>query len=174
MPPEIRSGATPDARADLYACGVVLYEMLTGEKPAGTELPSDLNKAVPKFLDEAFRRSYARLEKRFASADDFAKALHSGPVIPPIPHGIPSHAQPTALPPLKQMSPGHRPMGQGRRQCPQCRQAVDPLDQFCMLCGLQLVENVRRCPQCGAYPDSNDQYCMFCGQGLAVAPTPVG
>ena len=34
-------------------------------------MPSDLNKNVPKHVDEAFRRSYARLEKRFESADDF-------------------------------------------------------------------------------------------------------
>ncbi len=75
MAPEQRSGANVDARADLYACGVVLYELLTGEKPAGTELPSDLNPSVPKQLDEVFRRSYARLEKRFTSAQEFARAL---------------------------------------------------------------------------------------------------
>jgi serine/threonine protein kinase len=173
MPPEIRSGAQADARADLYACGVVLYEMLTGEKPAGTELPSDLNKAVPKVLDEAFRRSYSRLEKRFTSADEFTNALRSGPAIPPIPHGIPTHAHPSPLPPLKNISPGHRPSGLGRHQCPQCRQGVDPTDQFCMNCGLQLVENIRRCPQCGGYPDAADQYCMFCGQGLSVASSTV-
>jgi len=51
---------------------------------------------------------------------------------------------------------------------PQCRQAVDSGDQFCMHCGVQLVENVRRCPQCGAYPDGSDQYCIFCGQTLTT------
>src|SRR5690606_30869281 len=55
MPPEQRSGEVVDARADLYACGVVLYEMLTGERPAGTDCPSDLNAAVPRHLDEVFR-----------------------------------------------------------------------------------------------------------------------
>ncbi len=65
----------------------------------------------------------------------------------------------------------HRPVGSGRRQCPQCRGQVDPTDQFCMHCGIQLVENVRRCPQCGAYPDAADQYCIFCGQSLTLHPT---
>ena len=57
--------------------------------------------------------------------------------------------------------------------CPQCRQPVDAADQFCMHCGVQLVENVRRCPQCGAYPDATDQYCIFCGQTLTSHLTSV-
>jgi len=55
----------------------------------------------------------------------------------------------------------------GTRQCPQCRQSIENSDQFCMHCGVQLVEHVRRCPQCGAYPDATDQYCIFCGQTLS-------
>jgi serine/threonine protein kinase len=155
MAPEQRGGSDAiDARADLYACGVVLYEMLTGEKPAGTDVPSDLNRAVPRRLDEAFRRSYARLDKRFASADEFAAAL----------------VVPTIAPP-RQAVAGSIGLG-GKRACPHCRQSVEAGDQFCMHCGVQLVENVRRCPQCGAYPDLTDHYCIFCGQTLTrvVAP----
>ena len=158
MAPEQRSGADVTPRVDLYACGVVLYEMLTGERPAGTDLPSDLNKSVPKLLDEAFRRSYARLDKRYASAEEFSSALRPAPMVPPLPPGTPVYPHPAMAP--------HRPIGAGRRQCPQCRQQVDPTDQFCMYCGIQLIENVRRCPQCGAYPDAGDQYCIFCGQSL--------
>jgi len=170
MAPEQRSGASTDPRSDLYSCGVMLYEMLTGEKPAGTDLPSALNPSVPRGLDEAFRRSYSRLEKRFATAEEFAKALTPQPP-PPMPDRpqvttryvpIPPHPTVKSPPPIPAV--GHGP---GRKACPQCHQAVDPSDQFCMHCGVQMVENVRRCPQCGAYPDATDQYCIFCGQVLA-------
>ena len=164
MAPEARSGtAQVDARTDIYACGVVLYELMTGERPAGTDLPSDLNKDVPKYLDDAFRKSYARLDNRFTSAKQFADALRAGPLIPPLPQGRVGAMPPPVAP--------QRSAGAARRQCPQCRQQIDPNDQFCMHCGVQLVENVRRCPQCGAYPDAADQYCIFCGQSLTLHPT---
>ncbi|MCW2957037.1 MAG: Serine/threonine protein kinase, partial [Thermoleophilia bacterium] len=75
MPPEQRAGGEIDGRADLYACGVVLFEMLTGERPVGGEVPSGLNPKVPTWLDDVFRRAYARREARFASAEAFAAAL---------------------------------------------------------------------------------------------------
>jgi len=168
MAPEQRQGGQVDGRADVYACGVVLYEMLTGEKPAGTDVPSDLNPKSPKYLDEAFRRSYARLDKRFASADDFARALTQGP--PPIVGGNRGLSVPPIVPPPLNVPPRMIPpaVGANLHHCPQCRGAVEPSDQFCMQCGTQLVENVRRCPQCGAFPDPTDTYCIFCGQVLSM------
>jgi serine/threonine protein kinase len=173
MAPEQRSGATIDQRADLYACGVVLYEMLTGEKPAGTEVPSDLNSTSPKMLDDVFRHSYARLEKRFASADEFAKAL--APAAPP-PLPQPVFAQPAlvrpAVAPLPQ-APQVKPVvnRSAGAACPQCHKPVDAADQFCMHCGIQLVSVIRRCQRCGAYPDRADRFCIFCGEGLAATAT---
>ncbi len=72
MAPEQRAGQPADGRADLYACGVMLYEMLVGERPAGTDVPSDVRPDVPEHVDEAFRRSYARLDRRFARRRDLS------------------------------------------------------------------------------------------------------
>ncbi|MGD0461450.1 MAG: serine/threonine-protein kinase [Tepidisphaeraceae bacterium] len=144
MAPEQRSGQA-EARSDLYACGVLLYEMLTGERPAGTDVPSDLNRAVPKYLDDVFRRSYARLDKRFASAEEFLAALPSAPK--------------TAVPPPL-------PRAAVIANCPKCQRRVDAGDQFCMHCGVQLVAEVLRCAKCGAFPDAGDRYCIFCGETL--------
>ncbi len=168
MAPETRSGgADADKRADLYACGVVLYELLTGERPAGTDLPSEINRAVPKSLDEAFRRSYARLDKRFTSAEEFLAAL-SATLPPP----VPTARMAPPVPPMKaRVMPPVPPPGKLAAtpgNCPKCRQAVENADdQFCMHCGEQLVENVRRCPHCGAYPDASDSFCIRCGHTLA-------
>ena len=150
MAPEQRGGGEVDGRADLYACGVMLFEMLTGERPAGTDVPSDLVKGVPPHLDEAFRRSYARLDKRFATAADFAAALE------------PRRAQAGLAPVPVPARPG---------ACPACEGRVADGDQFCMQCGKQLVGVVRRCGKCGAFPSPEDHYCMFCGHHLSPPRT---
>jgi len=160
MAPEQRSGEDVDGRADLYACGVMLYEMLTGEKPAGAEVPSDLNKMCPRNLDEVFRRSYCRLEKRYATAEQFISGLSmAGP--PPLP------VLPVITKPRAEFGAGI----EGGKLCPSCRRPVAANDQFCMHCGMQLVEWVLRCPQCGAFPDPSDRYCIFCGTAVGPPPT---
>lgn len=89
--PEQLQGLETDARSDIYAVGVVLYEMLTGHLPFEKDTEFDLIKAhiedLPKslriFLNDiplalekiVFIALSKKPEKRFASAAEFSHAL---------------------------------------------------------------------------------------------------
>jgi serine/threonine-protein kinase len=97
MAPEQLRGEPVDARADIWAAGVVLYQLLTGEKPfeggfstvmhkaLHTEppSPSQLSVTTPRPFDAVVARAMAkRPEDRFSTAAEFAEAIRGAAKAP--------------------------------------------------------------------------------------------
>ena len=77
MAPEQLNGVTADHRVDVYALGVVLYEMLTAQLPVGHfDPPSEKIPALTPRLDEVVLRALnAEPERRFASMIEVKERL---------------------------------------------------------------------------------------------------
>lgn len=68
--PEVLEGKAADARSDVYAAGVLLYQLATGNLPMGAFEP--LGNELDAVLEKALARDP---EQRFASAIEFEAAL---------------------------------------------------------------------------------------------------
>jgi eukaryotic-like serine/threonine-protein kinase len=90
MSPEQLMAQTVDARTDIYSSGVLLYQLLTGERPFEGGLtaiihkalntsppqPSEISVTAPLTLDPVIARAMAkRPDERYPNADAFARAI---------------------------------------------------------------------------------------------------
>lgn len=90
MSPEQFMGQVVDGRSDLFSCGVILYQFLTGEKPfTGTQTtimykvlreeplpPSTLNMALPAAWDAVVKKAIAKNpDERYQTAREFSEAV---------------------------------------------------------------------------------------------------
>jgi serine/threonine-protein kinase len=132
MAPEQFRGEPVDLRADIWSSGVMLYQLLTGEKPfeggfsavmhkaLHTEPPppSQLSVTTPRGFDAVIARALAkRPDDRFRSAGEFADAIRAA-VNAPAPA-----AEPAGLPGLPGLHDdatmvSARPVGGGTQQRP--------------------------------------------------------
>ena len=89
--PEAFAGAAPDARQDLYAAGVTLYQLLTGHYPYGeieafqhprfgTPTPASRYRPdLPGWIDESLERALsANPGQRYETAEEWLLALEQG------------------------------------------------------------------------------------------------
>ncbi len=134
MSPEQFMGQVVDSRTDIYSCGVMLYQLLTGDRPFDGSMtaimhkamtttppkPSDLAVTCPASLDGVVARAMARRpEDRFGSAAEFDQALRqaAGGDVPATDETMmaspaqPNRAAPRPAPmqqaaPMRQAAPG--------------------------------------------------------------------
>lgn len=93
MAPEQVQGQKIDARADLFSAGVLLYQLLTDQRPfdgdnefaiiqqivgQAPRPPSSVNARLPAAIDAVVAKALAKeREQRYATAGEFANALHA-------------------------------------------------------------------------------------------------
>jgi serine/threonine protein kinase len=158
MSPEQCRGVPVDARTDIYALGVMLYEMLTGHTPFEADNytalahshiyepvppPSRLNPRISPAVQAVVLKA---LEKdpaeRFQTATDMALALELALDAQEPVSRITSRP---ALPATGDVSPPPAvPRGTGSAPralvCPTCGHANAPFQRFCSGCGAQLAQ----------------------------------
>ena len=157
-PEQQRDAASVDHRSDIYAAGIMLYQMLTGNLPlAGYSPPSIAVAGLNSRWDGIVAKAVQpRPEDRFRDMAEFEaelRAISSTVVAQPMPAPGPHAAPPRST------AGGSLTMG-----CPQCGSPACEADQFCVTCGVPLWND---CRQCGTKVFATARFCPGCRADLA-------
>lgn len=97
MAPEIREGNPASPAADIFSLGTLLFEMLTGRRPAGLEFPEQVRTDLQRrhYWDSLFYWATRPSSDRYLNASEMITATRSGPK--PIPFS-PIKTSPISLP----------------------------------------------------------------------------
>jgi len=141
MPPEQKVDAkSVDNRADIYAMGATMYEMLTGESPSmmrESNIPPEIRDVVLKAVEPKKEDRYTVAEEMVEALDQIAAG-----------GGAVQHAAPVAV---------------EAGGCPHCGAANAPDVRFCQSCGGGLFEE---CEKCGEENRIGVRFCGNCGVDL--------
>lgn len=82
--PEQLEGSEPNERTDIYAVGLLLHEMLTGERPSSNRALRDLVPTLSLRVERALLRALSEdPEERFVSVDEMRTALLADSLLAP-------------------------------------------------------------------------------------------
>lgn len=172
-PEQARGESVIDGRSDLYALGIIVFQMLTGQLPFKANTPIGLvlkhiTEPVPNILElqpelppgcnTVMVRALAKEpDQRYSTATALAAALAQT-------IALKSTSQPVGEPPLQPT-----PLPAGRELvCPSCRLSNPVEKRYCIGCGVQLLID---CPRCYTANPIGEIFCLNCGANLGHVRT---